>query len=70
MYQNFFVHLSVNGHLGSFHIQGTANNVAMNIRIQVSFFFQLLFSQGICPAVVLLGYMGVLVLVFFFFFFF
>ena len=72
MYQNFFIHLSVNGHLGCFHIQGIANSVAMNIRVHVSFFF-------FFPIMVFSGYMlsngvarlyGSFSLSFFFFLFF
>ena len=72
MYQNFFIHLSVNGHLGCFHIQGIANSVAMNIRVHVSFFF-------FFPFMVFSGYMlsngvarlyGSFSLSFFFFLFF
>ena len=37
MYQFFFIHLSVNGHLGCFHVLATVNNAEMNIRVNVSF---------------------------------
>ena len=33
----FFIHLSVDGHLGCFHVLGIVNSAAMNIRVHVSF---------------------------------
>ena len=44
MYHNFFIHSSVNGHLGCFHVLATVNIPAMNNRIHVS--FSILFSSG------------------------
>ena len=37
MYHNFFIHLSVDGHLGCSHTLAIANSAAMNIVVHVSF---------------------------------
>ena len=60
-----FIHLSVDGHLGCFHILGIVNNAAMNIEVHVSFrisVFVLFFD--IYPGVELLDHTVVLFLVF------
>ena len=36
-YHNFFIHLSVDGHLGCFHVLAIVNSVAMNTGVHVSF---------------------------------
>ena len=35
----FFIHLSVDGHLGCFHVLAIVNSAAMNSGVHVSFFF-------------------------------
>ena len=37
MYYIFFIHSSVNGHLGCFHVLGIVNSAAVNIGMHVSF---------------------------------
>ena len=43
MYHIFFIHLSVNGHLGCFRVLAIVNNAAMNIGMHAS--FQISFLQ-------------------------
>ena len=47
MYHNFFIHSSVNGHLGCFHVLAIVNSAAMNNEIHVS--FSILYSLGYMP---------------------
>ena len=44
MYHNFFIHSSVDGHLGCFHDLAIVNSAAMNIRVHVSF-WSMVFSR-------------------------
>ena len=44
MYHNLFIHSSVDGHLGCFHVLVIVNNSAVNIRIRVS--FSIMISSG------------------------
>ena len=48
MYHNFFIHSSVDGHLGCFHVLAIVNSVAMNIGVYVPF-SSILFS-GYMPS--------------------
>ena len=47
MYHNFFIHSSVNGHLGCFHVLAIVNSAAVNIGVHVS--FSILVSSGYMP---------------------
>ena len=47
MYHNFFIHSSVDGHLGCFHVLAIVNSAAVNIGIRVS--FSILVSSGYVP---------------------
>ena len=62
MYQNFFIHSSVDEHLGCFHVLAIVNSAAMNNGIHVS--FSVLVSSGYLLGVGLLGHMVLLFLVF------
>ena len=37
LYQNFFIHSSVDGHLGCFHVLAVVNSAVVNNGIHVSF---------------------------------
>ena len=47
MYHNFFIHSSVDGHLGSFYVLAIVNSAAMNNGIHVSLL--VLVSSGHMP---------------------
>ena len=47
MYHIFFIHLSVDGHLGSFHDLFTVNSAAMKLGVHVSFWIMV--SSGYMP---------------------
>ena len=47
VYHNFFIHSSVDGHLGCFHVLAIVNSAAMNNEIHVS--FSILVSSGYMP---------------------
>ena len=67
MYHSFFIHSSVDGHLGCFHVLATANSAAMNTGIRAS--FSVLVSSGYMPSGEIAGSYGGFIPSFFFSFF-
>ena len=55
-YYNFFIHSSVDGHLGCFHLLAIVNSAAMNNGIHV--FFSVLVSSGYMPRSGIAGLYG------------
>ena len=47
MYHNFFIHSSVNGHLGCFYVLAIVNSAAVNTEVHVSFWIMV--SPGYMP---------------------
>jgi len=56
MYHIFFIHFSVDGHLGYFHVLTVVNSAGMNIGVHVS--FQIMFSFRYIPMSGLVGSCG------------
>ena len=57
-----FIHLSVDGHVGYFHVLAIVNSAAVNTGIHVS--LSIMAFPGYMPKLGFLGYMAVLFLVF------
>ena len=62
MYHNFFIHSSINEHLGGFHVLAIVNGAAMNNGIHAS--FSILVSSGYMSRSGIAGFMVDLFLVF------
>ena len=56
MYHSFFIYLSVNGHLGFFHVVDIVNSAAMNIGVHVS--FSVMVFSGYMPSSGIVGSYG------------
>ena len=56
LYHKFFIHLSVNGPLGCFHVLAIVNSAALNNGIHVS--FSILVSSGYMPRSEIAGSYG------------
>ena len=56
MYHSFFIHSSVNGHLGCFHVLAIVNSATMNNGIHVS--LSILVSSGYMPGSGIAGSCG------------
>ena len=56
MYHIFFIHSSVNGHLGCFHVLATVNSAPVNIGVHVS--FQTMFFSRYMPKSEIAGSYG------------
>ena len=63
VYKNVFIHLSIDGHLGYFHVLATVNSAAMNNGIHVS--FSILVSSEYMPRSEIAGSYGGFIPVFF-----
>ena len=56
VHHNFFIHSSVDGHLGCFHVPALVNIAAVNKGLQVS--FSVLFFSGYMPRIGISGSYG------------
>ena len=56
MYQSCFIHSSVNGYLGCFHVLAIANSATVNFGVHVS--FSILVSSGYMPRSEIAGSYG------------
>ena len=64
MYHNFFIHSSVDGHLGCFHVLAIVNSASVNSGIHVS--FSILVFSGYMPRSEIAGSYGGFIPSFFF----
>ena len=64
MYHIFFIHSSIDGHLGCFHVFAIVNSSSGNSGVHISFQIMVFFSLDICLGVGLLDHMVALLLVF------
>jgi len=62
MYHIFFIHFSVDGHLGCFHVLAIVNSATMDIGVHVS--FQIMFFSGFMPMTWIAGSCGSSILFF------
>ena len=51
MYHIFFIHSSVYGHLGCFHVMAIVNSAAINIRVHVSFWIMVFSGYKPCSRI-------------------
>ena len=49
IYHIFFIHLSVDGNLGYFHVLAIVNSVSINIGVHVSFQIRVFIFSGYIP---------------------
>ena len=63
MCHNFFIHSSVDGHLGCFHVLAIVNSAEMNNGVHVS--FSILASSGSMPRSGIVGSYGGFIPIFF-----
>ena len=59
MYHNFFIHSSIDGHLGGFRVLAIVNSAAVNIGVHVS--FSIMVSSGYMPSSGIVGSYGSLI---------